>query len=240
MVTPFHLGGPSSGRSWARTRECTPSQPRTRSAETPHQRAVGLAHCAAGRAAPALDLDQAVTQTDMLRAQPLAHRPMQDIEQLRAVHGDLWPAKTGRQPPGLLPDQLTLASVIAQFGRRDASGQELIEQAHLAQSAHGMGQNVDTHAQLLHRVTRFVNRDPTKARTVQSERRREVADAGTDDHDARISRRPRQAVHLPRPVLRNGQARAGARAPVTSAPLRTWRNVHVMIIGSVACLQGEP
>ena len=157
---------------------------------------------------------------DARRAEPREHGAMEDPEQLAAVDGELRPAVAGGQAARLAPDPLPVPGVEDELGGGDADRGQVVEEAELGQLAHGVGQDVDADAQLLHGRGRLVDLDVVEAGVVEREGQRHAADAAPDDGDLHVG----FSVH-PGPAQR---ARARTRAQPLRSKLRMNRSSRMM------------
>lgn len=126
---------------------------------------------------------EVVAGVDASRAEPFEHGPMQDAEQLAAVNGDLRPAVAGGQATWFAPDPLAVPGVEDEFGGGDADRSQIVKETELGQLAHGVGHDVDTDAQFLHRRGRLEDLDVGQSGVVEGESEGHAADAAPDDGD---------------------------------------------------------
>jgi hypothetical protein len=120
---------------------------------------------------------------DCLRSDPLQHRAIEQHLQLAAMDGVLRPVVAGAQTARLGVHVLAVETDQRPFERLDADGGECFRaDAHFVELAHGVGLQVDAHAQRLELRDGFkdVARDSD---LVERERGGEAADAGARDED---------------------------------------------------------
>ncbi len=122
-----------------------------------------------------------VAQPHRGRAQAFEHRAVQQHLQLPAVHRVLRPAVAGEQAARLGVHLVAVAAHQRPFARLDADGVEHFSaQAQVIELAHGIGLQVDAHAQRLQLGHRFEH-DAGHADLMQRERQRHAADAAAGD-----------------------------------------------------------
>ncbi len=128
------------------------------------------------------DADAIAVGHDAVAAEPFARCLVKDQMQPPAMDADLRQLIAGESSALLPVDQLAEAVEEAALAVLDAGFLDLRLQAERRQLAHGMGQERDADAELLHLRRALVDAARDAAR-VQGEREREPANAAADDGD---------------------------------------------------------